>query len=122
MVFDEAIFRSISDSVPFSCYLKRMDDFELSMEIERIQEVNILPLHDVLNATMSVFAAHFWKVNTYDFRELPATDIPFDLRIPISIDVILIKSSSSEIVAEFFVYQGTVDLSEIMLSLKSIYV
>jgi hypothetical protein len=37
---------------------------------------------------------------------MPVTGISFDPRLPISIDIILIKSSSRKLEAELYVYQG----------------
>ena len=66
MIFDQTIFQNLSNLFPFSCRLIRMDDFELSIELRCSENVEMLPLHDVLNAAMSVFAAYFWKANTYE--------------------------------------------------------
>ncbi|MCF0057179.1 hypothetical protein [Dyadobacter sp. CY356] len=120
MVFDQVLFQRLSSSIPFSCRLKRIDDFELSMEVESIQEASILPLHDVLHAMMSVFAAQFWNAETHHFIEMHLTDILFSLRLPVSIDIILTKSSSSEIEAEFYFYQGLVDLCDAELKIHSV--
>ena len=120
MVFDQAIFQRLSGCIPFSCRLKRLDDFELSMEVDGIQETSILPLHEVLNAAMSMIAEHLWNTGRYHFMNMPFTDIPFNRKQPVSIDIILIKSSSSEIKAEFFVYQGHINLFDAELTIESL--
>jgi hypothetical protein len=119
MIFEQAIFRSLSALVPFSCRLTRVDDFELSIELEVSQKVDLLPLHNVLDAAMSVFAAHFWKANSYEFSKMPVTNISFDRTRTISIDIILIRSSGIKIQAEFFVYQGLVNLYGAVLKMQS---
>ncbi|MDI9871701.1 hypothetical protein [Flectobacillus roseus] len=120
MIFDQTIFQNMSCLSTFSYRLKRIDDFELSIEIENIIEGDLLPLHELLNEVMSVFAAHFWNANSYKFREMQMTNIPFDRNHAVAIDIILIKSGGSEIKAEFFIYQGSVNLYDTVLFMQSV--
>lgn len=114
MTFNHSMLNTLFCESPIPHKLKRVDDFEFSLEILNTEDLN-----NVLAKIITFCSERFWKNLHFKIDKIITRDIIIDRSRSMIIDVVIIKSNQQEILIEVFIYQGTTNLHSMILTAEN---
>lgn len=119
MTFNDSLINTLCCKLSISSMVKRVDDYEFTIEILNDKGIDSSLLKNVLKKIMSFCSQCFWDDHHFKINEINTNNINLDRSMQLFIDVVIIESNQKEICFEVFINNGLVNLCSKLLISKN---